>query len=115
MIQSDQVERTEERGSVETLLGVCMFSALFRLRHTKTKTTKKREKREERMEKRKERSRSAFRTCIYSEHLLDGASQGEREIKKRKGNPTWKKGQEMCKRLEKFVDGVERLENERRE
>ena len=46
---------------------------------------------------------------------LDGARQGEREIKEGKGKPTWKKGQEMCKRLEKFLDGVERLEDERRE
>ena len=40
------------------------------------------------MEERKERSRSAFRACIYSEHRLDGARQGEREIKegKRKTN-----------------------------
>ena len=67
------------------------------------------------MEERKERSRSAFRACIYSEHRLDGARQGEREIKEGKGKPTWKKGQEMCKRLEKFLDGVERLEDERRE
>ena len=30
MIQSNQVEMTEERERVEALLGVCMFSALFR-------------------------------------------------------------------------------------
>ena len=66
------------------------------------------------MEERKERSRLVFRTCIFRAPL-DGARQGEREIKEGKGKPTWKKGQEMCKRLEKFLDGVERLENERRE
>ena len=40
--------------------------------------------------------------------------EGEK-LKKGKGKLTWKKGQEMCERLEKFSDGVERLENERRE
>lgn len=76
---------------------------------------KKKKKREEKMEERKEKSRTAFRTCIYSERLLGGARQGEREIKEgqRKTNKE-KKRQEMCKRLEKFLDGVERLENERR-
>ena len=34
------------------------------------------------MEERKEKSRTAFRTCIYSERLLGGARQGRREIKK---------------------------------
>ena len=67
------------------------------------------------MEERKERSRSAFRACIYSEHRLDGARQGERERKEGKRKTNMEKKQEMCKRLEKFVDGVERLENERRE
>ena len=40
------------------------------------------------MEEKKERSRRAFRTCKYSEHLLDGARQGQREIKEeeRKSN-----------------------------
>ena len=31
------------------------------------------------MEGRKEKSRSAFRTCIYSERLSDGAKQKDRE------------------------------------
>ena len=71
------------------------------------------------MEERKEKSRTAFRTCIYSERFLGGARQGEREIKEgqRKTNmekKKKKKRQEMCKRLGKFLDGVERLENERR-
>ena len=67
------------------------------------------------MEERKEKSRTAFRRCIYSEHLLDGARQGEREIKEgeRKTNME-RRRQEMCERLEKFLDGVERLEIERR-
>ena len=45
------------------------------------------------MEERKEKSRTAFRTCIYSERLLGGARQGEREIKEgqRKTNMEKKK------------------------
>ena len=74
------------------------------------------------MEERKEESRTAFRTCIYSERLLGGARQGEREIKegqrktnmKKKKKKKKKRRQEMCKCLGKFLDGVERLENERR-
>ena len=56
---------------------------------------KKREKKmEEKMEERKEESRTAFRTCIYSERLLGGARQGEREIRRGKGKPTRKKKKE---------------------
>jgi len=39
----------------------------------------------------------------------------ERNKKKRKEKTTGKRRQEMCKRLENFLDGVERLEKERRE
>ena len=48
------------------------------------------------MEERKEESRTAFRTCIYSERLLGGARQGEREIKEgqRKTNMQKKKKKE---------------------
>ena len=48
------------------------------------------------MEERKEESRTAFRTCIYSERLLGGARQGEREIKEgqRKTNMQKKKEEE---------------------
>ena len=52
------------------------------------------------MEVRKEKSRSAFRMCIHSEHLLDGARQGEREIKDGKRKTNMEKRQEMCKCLE---------------
>jgi len=34
------------------------------------------------------KSRGAIRTCIYSERLLDGARQGEREIKRREKDST---------------------------
>ena len=45
------------------------------------------------MEERKGKSRTAFRTCIYSERLFGGARQGEREIKEgqRKTNMEKKK------------------------
>ena len=43
------------------------------------------------MEERKEESRTAFRTCIYSERLLGGARQGDREIKEGQRKTNMKK------------------------
>ena len=92
-----------------------VLGALSIAQHENNNNNKREKKKEEKMEERKEKSRSAFRTCIHSEHLLDCARQGEREIKDGKKKTNMEKRQEMCKRLEKFLDGVERLENERRE
>ena len=79
---------------------VYVLGALSIAQHENKNNNKKREKKEEKMEVRKEKSRSAFRMCIHSEHLLDGARQGEREIKDGKRKTNMEKRQEMCKRLE---------------
>ena len=91
----------------------------------KNKKNKTKKKREEKMEGRKKAEPLLGRAYIHI-RLLGGARQGEREIKegqrrtnmKKKKEKSKKKkktkGKEMCKRLGKFLDGVERLENKRR-
>ena len=59
------------------------------------------------MEERKEESRTAFRTCIYSERLLGGARQGDGEIKEGQRKTYTKKKKEEEEEVRKCANASE--------
>lgn len=87
MIQSNQVEMTEERKKWKRFWArVCyrrsFGSATQKQRQQQKNKIKIKIKKRGRKDGRKEgKGRTTFRTCIYSERLLGGARQGRREIR----------------------------------